>query len=148
MLMLNVSHALIGASIASQFPDPKIGIPLAYLSHHLADLVPHWDFHIRHNGFSKTKTLAVALVDTFEGLLLGWLVFGHEVALPYLLVVMLASQAPDWVEGPYHVFNWKFPPFSWIKKTQSFFHHKWDLPWGLLSQTGVVLLVALLAKLV
>lgn len=145
--MLNISHAVIGASIAAVVPDPKIGLPLAYLSHHLADMVPHWDFNIRHNGFSKTKMLAVALVDAAEGLLLGWLLFKNQVPNLYLLAAMLFAQGPDWLEGPYRVFDWHFPPFSWIKKLQSFFHNKLDLPWGLLGPLGLTLLIGFLAKL-
>ncbi|MBU0619037.1 hypothetical protein KKD62_02255 [Patescibacteria group bacterium] len=144
--MLNLSHAVIGASIAASFPNPTIGLVLAYLSHHLADLIPHWDFNTRHNGFSKIKTLAISLVDAFEGLLLGWLLFKDRVDPGYLLAAMLMAQGPDWLEGPYRIFGWHFPPFSWIKKLQSFFHRKLDLPWGLLTQIGVVLLIALASR--
>jgi len=118
--MLNLSHAIIGASIAGAVPDPKIGLGLAFFSHPLADLFPHWDFNIRHNGFSKTKMLAVALVDAFEGFLIGWLLFKDQVSGPYLFSAMFTAQALDWLEGPYRVFGWRFPPFSWVKKIQSF----------------------------
>jgi len=145
--MLNIAHGVIGASIAAACPNPKIGLALALISHPLADSVPHWDFNIRHNSFSKSQLFLVALTDAFQGWLLGWLIFSQQVNNPtYLFSAIILAQLPDWLEGPYHVFNWKFPPFSWVKKFQSFFHNKLDLPWGFFSQFAVALLLALVVK--
>ncbi len=143
--MLEVSHTLIGASLASLIPNPYLGIPLALVSHFLADLFPHWDFNTRKVKRSKATIIAISLTDSFLGLTLGYLLFSH-LNLNYLFAMMLISQAPDWLEAPLHIFNWRFPPFTTIKAIQSKLHHKLDLPWGLIYQTLVVIIVVIIAK--
>lgn len=45
--MLYTPHFLVGAAILKLFPDPKVGLPLAFLSHIFLDLTPHNDFDLR-----------------------------------------------------------------------------------------------------
>lgn len=45
--MLYTPHFLAGAAIFKLFPDPKVGLPLALLSHFILDLTPHNDFDLR-----------------------------------------------------------------------------------------------------
>lgn len=45
--MLYTPHFLTGAAIMKLFPDPKIGLPLAFLSHFVLDLTPHNDFDLK-----------------------------------------------------------------------------------------------------
>lgn len=139
--MLDASHALIGASLARLIPDPALGLPLALLSHFLGDVVPHWDLRTRHIKRSKLATIALSLADAGVGYALGIIFFAASVPLVYLLLMMFVAQLPDWLEAPWHIFNWTFPPFSWIKKLQSRLHFKQDLPWGLFWQ---VLIAAVL----
>jgi hypothetical protein len=139
--MLDAAHALIGASLAKLIPDPAVGLPVALGCHFLGDLVPHWDWRTRPQGRSRLLMIILALSDAGVGMALGWQLFYQSVPLTYLALMMFISQLPDWLEAPWHVFHWKFPPFSWIKKLQSRLHYKQDLPWGLVWQT---LLVSLL----
>jgi len=60
--MTATAHALIGASLAVKIINPIFGIPLAILSHFIADLVPHWDAGTNH----KQKSLARPLVDALS----------------------------------------------------------------------------------
>jgi len=145
--MLAASHALIGASIASFIPNPWIGFPLAILTHFLGDLFPHWDAHTRHSIKTKPAIIAISLTDAFIGFLIGWLIFHSSTNHYYLLAMMFTSQLPDWLEAPYHVFDWHFFPFSSIKKLQSRLHHKLDWPWGLFSQLIIVAIIVLSTKL-
>ncbi|MBI2012734.1 hypothetical protein HYS90_02270, partial [Candidatus Curtissbacteria bacterium] len=48
LLMTATAHALIGASIAAKITNPYLGIPLAIISHFVADLIPHWDAGTNH----------------------------------------------------------------------------------------------------
>ena len=137
--MLDASHAVIGASLAKLVPNPVLGLPLALALHFAGDLVPHWDFRTRHVTRSKLKTIVLSLSDAGVGYALGWWLFGGSVPLPYLALMMFVSQLPDWIEAPYHIFDWNFPPFSSIKKLQSRLHRKLDLPWGLVWQTLIVI---------
>lgn len=136
--MLAASHALIGACMASIFPNPVGGVSAALASHFIADLIPHWDLRTRHVKRSKLKTILVSLTDAAIGFTLGWIFFHRQVSPPYLLTMMLISQLPDWLEAPYHIFDWNFPPFSSIKRLQSRLHFKLDLPLGLLGQIIIV----------
>lgn len=136
--MLDASHALIGASLAKLIPNPAVGLPAAVVLHFAGDLVPHWDLRTRHVVRSKLKTIVLSLSDAMVGYGLGWWLFGRTVPLPYLAAMMFVSQLPDWLEAPYHIFDWNFPPFSSIKKLQSRLHHKLGLPWGLVWQILIV----------
>jgi hypothetical protein len=143
--MLNFSHSLIGASIAKLVPNPYIGLPLSLLSHVLGDYVPHWDFNTRESKRPKLALIALSLTDAFIGFSLGYLIFRSSVNPTYLFAMMFTAQLPDWLEAPYHVFDWKFFPFSYIKHFQSVHHNKLNLPWGLIIQILVTTLVVILS---
>lgn len=143
--MLDASHAIIGASLAKIIPNPYIGFPVSLISHFVADLCPHWDFMTRKTKRSKLNIVLISLMDAFIGFAIGYLIFRSTVPNWYLLSMMFTAQLPDWIEGPYHVFNFNFPPFSSVKKLQSKLHFKMNLPWGLVVQVVVVLLFISLA---
>lgn len=136
--MLAASHALLGASLARLLPDPWLALPLNLAGHFLADLVPHWDMRTRHTPRSKTAVIILSLADAAAGFFAGWLIFGRLVPPPYLFIMMFVAQLPDWLEAPYHIFDWNFAPFSSIKHLQSRLHRKLGLPWGLIGQVGLV----------
>lgn len=143
--MLDASHALIGASLAKLIPNPFIGYPLSLISHVIADYIPHWDFGGRETKHSKLILIALSLADAFIGFSLGYLIFKSSVNPTYLLTMMFTAQLPDWLEAPYHVFEWRFFPFSNIKSFQSFHHKKLNLPWGLVIQILIVITLVTLA---
>jgi hypothetical protein len=143
--MLDASHAVIGASLAKLIPNPYIGFPLSLLSHFLADICPHWDFMTRKTNRSKITIITISLTDAIIGFTLGYLLFNSTVPTWYLLSMMFTAQIPDWLEAPYHIFNFNFPPFSSIKQLQSKLHNKMDFPWGLFVQVVVVALFVLTA---
>jgi hypothetical protein len=143
--MLNSSHALIGASIAKLIPNPYLGLPLSLLSHVLADYVPHWDFNTRKVKRSKLVLIALSLTDAFIGFSLGYFLFKTHVNPTYLLIMIFTAQLPDWLEAPYHVFDWRFSPFTNIKHFQSVHHNKLSLPWGLIIQILVATFMVILS---
>jgi hypothetical protein len=145
--MLDASHALIGASLAKLIPNPYLGLPLSLISHFLTDLIPHWDLHTRSEPRPKTQLIMFSLCDAGLGYLLGYLLF-PQVSFYYLMSMMFVAQLPDWLEAPFHVFHWHFPPFSSIKKLQSRLHCKLGLPWGLITQVLTILAFVFLAQLV
>lgn len=144
--MLAASHALIGASIAKLVPNPYWGLPLNLILHFAADLTPHWDLHTRQANRSKAMIILWSLTDAGIGYLAGGWIFSGGVSWPYLGLMMLAAQLPDWLEAPYRIFDWHFPPFSSIKKLQSRLHRKLALPWGLIWQIIIVLGFVLIAN--
>lgn len=142
--MLAISHALAGAAIAAHAPTPLSGFILALLSHPLLDLFPHWDFNTRGGAHrSPATTIAISLADAGLGFVAGYWLFGSTVPLPLLFATMFMAQLPDWLEAPYHVFDWHFPPFTWVKHFQHIFHYKLASPWGVVTQ--VVFIITVLA---
>lgn len=143
--MLAATHAIAGSIIAKSAPTPIVGYLIALLSHPFLDFFPHWDLHTRHNGKSKFTIIWTSLTDAGVGLLIGYLLFKDFVDPTVLLVTMFVSQLPDWIESPFHVFDWKVPPFSSIKKLQSAWHNKMPLPWGIVPQIAILLLAMAIA---
>ena len=143
--MLDASHALIGASIARLVPNPYLGYPLSFLSHILADYTPHWDLSTRKTKRSKLALISLSLFDASIGFTLGWLLFSSSVNPTYLFSMMFTAQLLDWLEAPYHVFDWRFFPFAYIKNFQSVHHQKLGLPWGLIIQLFTVITLVTLA---
>lgn len=137
--MLAASHAIAGAIIAKSVATPEIGYSLALVSHPLLDLFPHWDMHTRNSKREPGITIWSSLVDAGAGFGIGLVLFWGQIDWKILLVTMFIAQLPDWLEAPYNVLGWNFPPFSTIKTIQHYVHCKMNLPWGLLPQ--LVLLV-------
>src|SRR3990167_8457941 len=86
--MTATAHALIGASIASKVVNPAVGIPLAIISHFLADLVPHWDAGTNHRQKSPTRLKLEAAADV---LVQSSAVFVARLAWPQTAVSDAAS---------------------------------------------------------
>lgn len=139
--MLAATHAITGAAIAHYCPAPSLGFLLAFLSHPILDLIPHWDFNSRHNGRNPYQTIIISATDAAAGFALGFILFGSQ-TLPWILfLTMFLAQLPDWFEAPYHILKWHFFPFSTIKTIQHKLHFKLNAPWGIITQ---ILLIYLL----
>jgi len=140
------AHALIGASLAVKIANPYLGIPLAILSHFVADLIPHWDAGTNHKQKSLTKLKIEAAFDVILGFSLVFLIFRNfATANPiYLASMVIAAQLPDWLEAPSWMFGFKVPPFSWLDWLGHKLQSRLALPWGLVTQIVVVGLMLLL----
>ncbi len=144
--MLAATHAITGAALAKISPYPTMGYFLALLSHPLLDYIPHWDLRTRHSNRTKSQVIIFSLIDAFLGFAIGIILFGKSVPLYQLVLTMLLAQLPDWLEAPYTIFNWKFPPFSWIKSFQHQIHNKLPFPDGLFTQLIVIFFFLLISS--
>lgn len=113
--MLETPHALVGAAIATKIPNPVISLPLAFASHFVLDMVPHWNPHLntetkKFGKVSHSTTVMIALDVVFA------LVLGSTVAINYandtfhmttIFLGAFAGVLPDVVEAPYFFLNWK-----------------------------------------
>jgi hypothetical protein len=144
--MLATTHSLTGAVIAKLAPSPIIGYAAALLSHPILDLIPHWDLMTRSAKRTKDRIIFLSLIDALVGLGLGFLLFNKVVPPFQLFLTIAAAQSPDWLEAPYHVFDWNFPPFSWVKEFQHRIHYKLPYPDGLFTQLILIFFLLLLAK--
>lgn len=144
--MTATAHALIGASIAAKISNPVIGIPLAILSHFIADLVPHWDAGTNHRKKSSMRLKMEAAADVLLSMALTVLFFWGRVEPIYLFTMVFAAQLPDWLEAPSWMFGLKIPPFSWLDYLGHKLQSRMQLPWGLVTQivtVGIILVTVL-----
>ncbi len=144
--MLAATHAITGAIIAKVAPTPMAGYAIALLSHPLLDLIPHWDLRTRHNHRSREKIIIYSLLDAALGFALGFWITAGLVPPLILITTMFVAQLLDWLEAPYMILKWKFPPFSWVKTFQHYVHTKLPFPDGLLVQFILVFFLLLVTK--
>lgn len=113
--MLETPHVLVGAAIATKISNPWIAIPLAFTSHFILEMVPHWNPHLntetkKFGHVTKKSTVITAIDSTMA------LVFGSMVAFKYLpdavqvmnvLACSFFAVLPDVMEGPYFFLKMK-----------------------------------------
>lgn len=144
--MTATAHALIGGIIAASFQNPAIGLPLAFLSHPIADMIPHWDFGWGWRNKTKFKLFIEATADLGIGTILTFWIFGSVVDPLYLLAAIFLSESWDILQTPYWLLDWKFPPFSWCYKFQHHIQGKARLPWGILTQAITIIVLAVILQ--
>src|SRR3990167_62785 len=136
--MTATAHALIGASLAVKVVNPYLGIPIAILSHFVADLIPHWDAGTNHRDKSLTRLKIEASLDVLLGFALVFIIFRNLTNPVYLFSMVIAAQLPDWLEAPSWLFGIKIPPFSWLDWLGHKLQTRLQLPWGLVTQVVTV----------
>lgn len=144
--MTATAHALIGSVIAASVSDPAIGLPLAFLSHPLADMIPHWDFGWGWRQKTKLKLFTQASVDLLIGMAVSFYFFGQSVDSLYLISAIFLSESWDILQTPYWLLGWKFPPFSWAYQVQHEIQGKARLPWGILTQAATIAALVLFLR--
>lgn len=99
--MFLVIHALMGSIIGLNFSSVFFIIFLAFLSHFLLDIVPHWDGYFDKEHFknhtkliSNKKTVLIRFVDLFFVVLLMRML-SHEFNSSLLTLGALTALAPD-----------------------------------------------------
>ena len=143
--MTATAHALIGASLAVKVVNPYLGIPIAILSHFVADLIPHWDAGTNHRDKSLTRLKIEASLDVLLGFALVFIIFRNLTNPVYLFSMVIAAQLPDWLEAPSWLFGIKIPPFSWLDWLGHKLQARLQFPWGLVTQVVVVGLLVIFA---
>lgn len=144
--MTATAHALMGGAIASTISNPELGLSLAFISHPLLDLIPHWDFAADWRTKNKVKLFLEASLDLGFGVLLSYLLFGTNINFWYFLGCIFASEVWDMIEAPYWLLGWKFPPISWVYNVQSKMQGKAALPWGVITQILTIALATLVLQ--
>ncbi len=144
--MTATAHALIGGAVAASVGNPVVGISLSALSHPLVDMIPHWDFGLGWKEKTKLRLFLEASFDLILGVVISYLIFGHNVNTWYFLACVLASEIWDMAVAPYWFFNWRFFPFSTIYSLQHSIQGRAKLPWGILSQLATVSVIVVLLK--
>lgn len=140
--MLAATHAITGALAATQFNNPIVSLVVAFISHPLLDLFPHWDFNSRWAKRSRLRTFILSAVDSGSGMLLGLILFGTRDNFWFLVLTMVVAQWADFLEAPYHFGYDNVPFFKDIKHLQHLWHTKAPFPWGMYPQLIIMLAAA------
>lgn len=154
--MLEFAHALTGATIAAQIPNPAISLPLAFLSHFAVDLLPHWNPDLKQKKkkeglfYLPTPTIIFILLDSLLGLALG--LYIALKALPEINRALLAlagaflAVLPDLAEAPYLFLNLKSKLVNRLITFQK--SHQWKVAFlpGIIIQALYATLLLLLNR--
>jgi hypothetical protein len=147
--MVLTPHALIGAAIYTFIPNPLIGLPLAFLSHFLADWIPHNHYHSKtsENGefaISFNNFLKVG-ADFAIGMALCSVIAWQHQNILFILAGFLAMfpDALSFFELLYKKYSlpakkFVLPPLQSIRKFHLAIHAKEDprkIPFMLLQPT-------------
>jgi len=145
--MLETPHVFIGAAIAAKIPNPFIAIPLAFASHFLLEMVPHWNPHLNSEtekfGQPTRRSTVITTIDSTLALASGSFIAYQ--ALPnvgqavLILACSFAAVLPDVLEGPYFFLKMRT---AWIKKWVAFqksIQSDTTPFWGLLTQTLIII---------
>lgn len=144
--MLETPHVFIGAAIASKIPNPLIAIPLAFASHFIMEMIPHWNPHLNSEtekfGQPTRRSTVITAIDSTLALTAGSFIAYQ--ALPdigqaiLILACSFASVLPDVLEGPYFFLKMRT---TWIKKWIAFqksLQNDTTAFWGLLTQLATI----------
>lgn len=124
--MLELPHALAGATIAVKIANPLLAFPLAFLSNFILDLLPHWNPHLhtemKKYGQLAKKTKLIIIIDSFLGLIIGlWAAFRFWPNVMRSLMVVTAcflAVIADLSEAPYYFLGYKHPLINKIMRLQ------------------------------
>lgn len=140
--MTATAHALVGGAIAASISNPAAGIALAFASHPVLDMIPHWDLGMGWRKKNKVTLFVESILDLIVGIILAYFIFGKNVDPLYFLACIFFSEVWDILMMPYLLFGWRIPPFSTAYSWQHKIQSNVRLPWGILTQavtvTGVV----------
>src|SRR3990172_2562376 len=145
--MLETPHIAVGAAIATKIPNPLIAIPLAFCSHFILEMIPHWNPHlnteIKKQGKLSDKTLKIIIIDLIFSTVIS-LGFAYN-ALPntnHAVTILLASFAsilPDLIEGPYFLFGIRSKITDKWLTIQKAIQNDTNIYFGLLTQGATIL---------
>jgi len=149
--MLLTPHTIVGITIGASVENPFLAFPLSIASHFAGDLFPHWDFFSntkKDQRLSGWRPIAVML-DLMLALSLGlaavlyslWVLHNTFLAAR-IFACGVGSVLPDALELPYIYTN--KDPLGFLTRIQRKLQVQAPLPWGILSQLGVIFVFSLI----
>lgn len=113
--MFWTAHTAISLAISPALPHPLIGFAIGYLSHFIADAIPHGDEALFDRYPADKKIAAytkVALIDSCItlGLIGSLFYFTPHTITDIALATILGSLTPDWLSGLYIL-----KPVRWLR---------------------------------
>ncbi len=109
--MLSTAHVLVGAALGSVTGDVYLAALAGLLSHHVMDLVPHWDpgsWHYPNKQFKWTKRdWQVAIIDNIIFVLIWLLLLGLFWGQPLMWPVLVGGFMAVFPDIWHHIPLWK-----------------------------------------
>lgn len=113
--MILVVHALVGAAISSQVKITWLGWVLAFFSHFILDLIPHYNYTLKGTTFNwKSKNFWLLMLkiglDLAVGLILIIIFNNHKGNLLNILIGGFLGMLPDGFNAVSYLFknrSWK-----------------------------------------
>ena len=145
--MTTTSHAITGALVATIIKQPYLAIPLAFLSHFISDMLPHFELRWK---FGSRETWIRLITDGLIAIAVAIFLVANGVKNPVLMAICgFAAMSPDLFWLYYGLKDKMNKPesFDWLSKIHA--KIQWyekpsgivfELPWD-------ILLIVLILKL-
>jgi hypothetical protein len=113
--VLELPHAIVGATIATKTGNPLLAFPLAFLSNFILDFLPHWNPHLytelERDGKVSSKSFKIVFVDSTSALIIGSLLALRFYPDFYMIILVLLScllaVSADLIEAPFFFLGWR-----------------------------------------
>jgi len=140
--VLETPHALVGAAIAARIPNPIISIPLAFASHFLLDMTPHWNPHIntelkKYGKVTNNSKFIIATDLVLAAVCVVSLALTKTDSTFPIMAGGVAAIMPDVVEGPYFFWGWKHKIIKKWLNFQKSIQVDVDLVPGIVTQIAI-----------
>lgn len=142
--MTATGHAIVGVLIAGKLHNPLLVVPVAFASHYICDLLPHWDSGTYWRKKSKQRFFLEAAADVVISVIVSYFIFTYLLKEDNYLIMFLAifsAQLPDWLSAPHFFLHMKVPFADDFYKIGSKLNNKLDKPWGIVTQVALVVLL-------
>jgi hypothetical protein len=105
--MFYIVHVLLGGAIGLHYQSVAIIILVAFVSHFILDIIPHWSLGFNHNEFTKNysvnfnkKMVAYGLIDAVIALSIIFFLYG-KYQTSHILFGCFAAVFPDIISAGY-----------------------------------------------
>ena len=140
--MLETPHALVGMLVAAVIPNPWISLPLAFLSHFLVDMLPHWNWEPDTRPLSL---LGIVLDLILLEILIGYMAFQSPLKLNLAAGAFFAI-LPDLLLAPYIFFGFNHPLIKKLCNFQKSIQNKTPVLPGIITQIILSAICLLILK--
>ena len=141
--MLSTPHVIVGAAIGVKFVNPQIAVPVAFASHFILDMAPHWNpkilSEVRKQGTVSQLSQKFIVFDTVLALIAGITIAGLQPIQQSQKLVIIAccffSVLPDLLSVPYLFLHQTKGIFGWWMSFKKSIQNDVGLFWGNATQT-------------
>ena len=141
--MLETPHALVGMAVVTLIPNPLISLPLAFISHFIVDMLPHWNW--------KPDTRPLSLLGIILDLILLEIIAVYLIARSSQPIILAAGSffaiLPDLLEAPYIFLGFENKYLQKLLKFQKSLQNNVSVLPGILTQVLLAAICLLILKL-